>query len=205
MQSIRSLCCCNTQHDCCSTECCKKEMTVMDPSGYDCLSDRDESDTEPELQIAGTVQTPLTCKPRNLWHLRYGHASTTVLHKLHLIKSSFDSRKCVPCIRGKKTHTPFPPSESRAEGKLERIHSDICGQFSESKDNAVYNLIFIDEATRWAYSVMLKDKSSATLKDKFMEYIAEVERETGMKVRMLHVDGGGEYKGQVRSEERRVG
>ena len=30
-----------------------------------------------------------------------------------------------------------------------------------------------------------------------MEYIAEVERETGMKVKKLHVDGGGEYKDQL--------
>jgi hypothetical protein len=163
-----------------------------------------DADSEPELRIAGaaahnddTAIVPLICKPRDLWHLRYGHASTTVLRKLDLIKSTFDSRKCVPCLRAKKTRKPFPPSESKAEAKLERIHSDICGQFPDSEDNTTYNLLFIDEATRWAHSIDLKDKSSATLKEKFTEYIAEVERQTGMKVKKLHVDGGGEYKGQL--------
>jgi hypothetical protein len=91
-----------------------------------------DSDSEPELQIDGaaahnahndvddTAIVPLICKSRDLWHLRYGHASTTVLRKLCLIKSTFDSRKCTPCLRAKKTRKPFPPSESKAEAKLER-------------------------------------------------------------------------------------
>jgi hypothetical protein len=166
----------------------------------------DDSDSEPELQIAGaaahndvddTAIVPLICKPRDLWHLRFGHASTTVLRKLCLIKSTFDSRKCTPCLCAKKTRKPFPPSESKAEAKLERIHSDICGQFPDSEGNTTYNLIFMDEVTRWAHSIDLKDKSSATLKEKFSEYIAEVGRQTGKKVKKLHVNGGGEYKGQL--------
>jgi len=37
-------------------------------------------------------------------------------------------------------------------------------------------------------------KSSGILKKEFAEYIAEMERQTGSKVKKLHVDGGGEYK-----------
>jgi hypothetical protein len=91
----------------------------------------------------------------------------------------------------------FPPSESKAEAKLERIHSDICGQFPDSADNTTYDLIFIDEVTRWVHSIDLNDRSSATLKEKFVEDIAEVQPQTGMKVKKLHVDGGREYKGQL--------
>jgi hypothetical protein len=65
---------------------------------------------------------PLVCTPRNLWHLRFGHASTTALRKLRLIKSSFDSRTCNLCLCAKKTRRPFPSSESKAEDKLERVH-----------------------------------------------------------------------------------
>jgi hypothetical protein len=88
-----------------------------------------------------------------------------------IIKSTFDSRKCVPCLRAQKTRKCFPPSESTAEAKLERIHSDIFGQFPDSEDNTTYNLMFIDEITRWAHSIDLKDKSSATLKEKFPELV----------------------------------
>jgi len=170
----------------------RKQVTEI-PSDPEEENDSD-SDSEQELQIVGAAAAhndhivPLPCKPRDLWHLRFGHASTTVLRKLDLIKSTFDSRKCVPCLRAKKTRKPFPPSESKAEVKLERIHSDICGQFPDSEDNTTYNLIFIDELTRWAHSIDLKDKSLATLKENFTEYIAEVERQTGMKVKKLHVD-----------------
>src|SRR5271170_1788985 len=34
---------------------------------------------------------PLYCSPNQLWHLRFGHESTTTLHKLPYIKSSHDS------------------------------------------------------------------------------------------------------------------
>jgi adenylosuccinate synthase len=73
----------------------------------------------------------------------------------------------------------------------------LRGQFPDSEDNTTFNLIFNGEITRWAHSIDLKDKSSATLKEQFTEYIAEVERQTGMKVKKLHVDGGVEYKGQL--------
>ena len=144
----------------------KRKQVIEIPS--DSEPEENNPDSDSELQIAGaaahkehnddTAIVPLTCKPRDLQHLRYGHASTTVLRKLDLIKSTFDSRKCVPCLRAKKTRKPFPPSESKAEAKLELIHSDICGQSPDSEDNTIYNLIFIDEITRWARSIDLKEQ-----------------------------------------------
>jgi hypothetical protein len=47
-------------------------------------------------------------------------------------------------------------------------------------------------ARKLEHSIDLNDKSFATLKGKFTEYIAEVERQTGMKIKKQHVDGGGE-------------
>jgi len=58
----------------------------------------------------------------------------------------------------KKTCKPFPPSESKADAKLERTHSDICGQFPDSEGNTVYNLVFIDEFTRWAVGTLCRSQ-----------------------------------------------
>jgi hypothetical protein len=174
-------------------------------------SAQDESDVESDPESRMDVDSdsiittrchqettmPLTCTPQQLWHLRFGHASSTSLRKLSLVKSLFDSRKCTSCLRAKKTRKPFPRSESRAGTKLERVHSDICGPFPESKDGTNYNLLFIDEATGLTYSFDIKDRSSATVKEKFVEYMTEVERQSGMKIKKLHVDGGGEYKGDL--------
>jgi hypothetical protein len=164
------------------------------------LDEGSDSDPESRMHVDAPMpespRTPLTCSPRKLWHLRFGHVSTTTLRKLHLIKSTFDSRSCVPCLRAKKTRRPFRPSESKSDTTLERVHSDICGPFFESiKDKSIYNLTFIDEATNWSHSFPIIDRSSATVSLKFKEYVAEVERETGTKIKKLRVDGGGEYKG----------
>jgi hypothetical protein len=62
---------------------------------------------------------PLYCSPNQLWHLRFGHASTTTLRKLPYIKSSHDSTRCIVCIRAKQTRKPFHSSESKVSRILE--------------------------------------------------------------------------------------
>ena len=150
-----------------------------------------------DMEMDEVSETSLSCTPSNLWHLRYGHPSSTTLRKLKRIKSNFDSSKCVPCLRGKKTRKPFARSTSKATDKLTRVHTDICGQFPESKGNSIYNLIFLDEFTHWAHSVPIPDKSSETVKESFMKWIVQAERETGCKIKNLRSDGGGEYQGAL--------
>ena len=62
---------------------------------------------------------PLYCTPNELWHLRFGHASSTRLGKLRYIKSNHDSTHCVICIHAKQTHKPHLPAESKVTRKLE--------------------------------------------------------------------------------------
>ena len=80
---------------------------------------------------------------------------------------------------------------------MERIHSDICGQFPESQGNSIYNLTFLDEATQYAFAIPISDKSSETINKVFTDWIIKVERETGHKVKCLRTDGGGEYQGEL--------
>ena len=80
---------------------------------------------------------------------------------------------------------------------MERVHSDICGQFPESQGNSIYNLTFLDEATQYAYAISIPDKSSETVKKTFTDWVVKVERETGRKVKRLRTDGGGEYQGEL--------
>jgi hypothetical protein len=145
--------------------------------------------------------SPLGCSPQNLWHLRFGHAPTTALRKLRLIKSLFDSRTCHPFLRAKKTCRPFRSSESREKEKLGRVHSDVSGPFTESvKNKSIYNLLFLDEATQWLKTYSINDRSSTTVAEKFREYLASVERKTGLKLKRLRVNGGREYKGDLTPE-----
>src|SRR5271155_429137 len=137
---------------------------------------------------------PLYCSPNLLWHLCFGHASTTTLRKLLYIISSHDSTHCVVCIRAKQTRKPFHPSESKVSRKLERIHSDICGPFPTSKGLSKLLLTFLDEYSQWCWIATIDDKSSATVNREFRKLIKQIETETDLKIKYLRTDGGGEYE-----------
>jgi hypothetical protein len=96
-------------------------------------------------------------------------------------------------MRAKKTKNPFHLSTSKASTKLGHVHSDICGPYPESEGKAIYNLTFLDEFAYYAFSAPISDRSSETVKREFLQFIAAVERETGLKVKSLRSDGGGEY------------
>src|SRR5271156_2073590 len=117
------------------------------------------------------LSKPLYCSPNQLWHLRFGHASTTTLRKLPYIKSSHDSTRCVVCIRAKQSRKLFYHSESKVSRKLERIHSDICGPFPTSKGMTKLLLTFLDEYSHWCWITTIDDKSSATVNREFRKLI----------------------------------
>ena len=61
----------------------------------------------------------------------------------------------------------------------------------------IYNLTFLDEISHYAFSVQISDKSSETVKREFLHFITAVERETGLKVKSLQSNEGGEYQGDL--------
>ena len=140
---------------------------------------------------------PIKCTPKDLWHLHYTHASTTTLDKHKYIKSKYDSIHCVVCIRAKQTRKSFLPTEKRTTKKLERIHSDICGQFPESQGNSIYNLTFLDDYTYWYWVTTISDKISTTVQKAFHDLIKQIETETELKIKYLHSDGDDEYQGDL--------
>jgi len=52
-------------------------------------------------------------------------------------------------------------------------------------------LLFIDDATRFTSVYIIKRKSDVL--DCFKEYQADMEKQTGKRIKRLHTDGGGEY------------
>jgi reverse transcriptase-like protein/integrase-like protein/Pol polyprotein/LTR polyprotein gag-polypeptide-like protein len=140
---------------------------------------------------------PLYCTPKDLWHLRFGHASTTTLRNHPYIKSNHDSTHCVVCIRAKHVRQPFHPSNSKVTRKLERIHSDVCGPFPSSKGSSIYILTFLDELTHWCWVVPVSDRSSTTICEEYLNLIRQIETETELKIKYLRTDGGKEYQGDL--------
>lgn len=96
------------------------------------------------------------------------------------------------CLLGKMTKAPFTGHGKRATVRLELIHSDVCGPMrSMARGGYFYFITFTDDFSRYGYVYHLKNKSEAF--EKFKEYKAEAEKQTGESIKTLRSDRGGEY------------
>jgi hypothetical protein len=71
---------------------------------------------------------------------------------------------CNGCAQGKNIKNPFPKRDSKAEGALELIHSDVCGPMP-----------------------------SSSISGKFKEFKALIENLSERKIKILRSNNGGEY------------
>ena len=94
--------------------------------------------------------------------------------------------------KGKNIKNPFSKSDSKEEGILELIHSDVCGPMpSTSLSGYVYYVSFINDYSRktWVYFLKSKDEVFG----KFKEFKALIENLSKRKIKILKSDNGGEY------------
>ena len=153
-----------------------------------------KSSSSPPKTIYLQLAKPLYCSSNQLWHLCFGHVSSTTLHKLLYIKSSHNLTRCIICIQAKQTRKLFQTSVSKVSHILERIHSDICGPFPTSKSLMKLLLTFLDEYSHWCWITTIDHKSSATVNREFCRLVKQIEIETELKIKYLRTDGSGEYK-----------
>ena len=135
------------------------------------------------------------------WHCRYGHlnygyvnqlAQGNLVEGLNYLKGKV-KQDCEACAQGKMHRLPFPKkSVNKATTPLELIHSDLCGPMNvNSIGGSKYVLTFTDDYTRYVTVYFIKSK--AEVLSKFEEYVNMVENATGLKVKILRTDNGGEY------------
>ena len=100
---------------------------------------------------------------------------------------------CDGCALGKQTRVRFQStSTDRASELLEVIHSDVCGPMQTSTFSGKrYFVTFIDDKSRYCVVYLIKSKSEVV--DKFANFVAFAEKQTGKRVKSLRSDNGGEY------------
>ncbi|RVX15044.1 Retrovirus-related Pol polyprotein from transposon TNT 1-94 [Vitis vinifera] len=134
----------------------------------------------------------------SLWHRRLGHMSEKGM-KMLLSKGklpelkSIDFDMCESCILGKQKRVSFLKNgrTPKAE-KLELVHTDLWGPSPvASLGGSRYYITFIDDSSRKVWVYFLKNKSDVFVT--FKKWKAMVETETGLKVKCLRSDNGGEY------------
>ena len=95
-------------------------------------------------------------------------------------------------LKGKMTKSPFVGQVERAKHLLDLIHTDVCGPLNVSAHgNYNYFLTFTDNFSRYGYVYLLRYKSEVF--EKFKEFRTEVEKQTGLSIKTLRSDRGGEY------------
>jgi transposase InsO family protein len=133
-----------------------------------------------------------------LWHRRLAHINYKALPYIckavtGLPELNVDHEGvCNGCAQGKNIKNLFPKRDSKAEGVLELIHSDVCGPMpSSSMTGYVYCVSFIDDYSRktWVYFLKSKDEVFS----KFKEFKALIENLSERKIKILRSDNGGEY------------
>lgn len=133
-----------------------------------------------------------------LWHQRLGHMSEKGM-KLLTSKGKIPELKnvevgfCEPCVLGKQKRVTFAKSgrTPKAE-RLELVHTDVYGPTTvASLGGSRYYVTFIDDSTRKVWVYFLKNKSDVFAT--FKKWKTEVENQTGLKIKSLMSDNGGEY------------
>jgi transposase InsO family protein len=79
------------------------------------------------------------------------------------------------------------------------IHSDLCGPFTPSEGSSQYFVTFLDDISHYLFVYTISDKSSATIRETFENFLEMTETQTDKQVKRLRTDGDGEYLGDVTS------
>ena len=77
---------------------------------------------------------------------------------------------------------------------LKLVYSDVCGPMkTKTLGGYLYFVTFIDDHSRkiWVYTLKRKDH----VLNVFKQFHALVERQTGLKLKYIRTDNGGEYTG----------
>ncbi len=136
----------------------------------------------------------------DIWHQRFGHLGIQNLKKLisdNLVRElNCNTRTlsfCEPCVQGHAAQQPYPKQAKwRASEPLELLHSDVCGLIeTESLGKRKYFVTFVDDCTRFIWVHFIRQKSEVF--KTFCTLLAEIERGTGKKLKVLRSDRGGEY------------
>jgi hypothetical protein len=133
-----------------------------------------------------------------LWHRRLAHIIYKALAYVSKAVTGLPDFKvdrecvCKGCAQGKNIKNHFPKSDSKAEGVLELIYSDVCGPIpSTSLSGYVYYVSFIDDYSCKTWVYFLKSKEEGL--GKFKEFKALIENLSERKIKTRRSDNRGEY------------
>lgn len=134
---------------------------------------------------------------QELWHRRMGHTchENLLSTRKATVGMQFTEGKrerCITCVKGKQTRSPFGRTGDRAVNVLDLIHSDVLGPISTASfGGARYLLTFVDDCSRKVFVFPMKAKSQVF--DLFASFKQFVETQQGRRIKVFRSDNGTEY------------
>lgn len=99
---------------------------------------------------------------------------------------------CRGCGHGKNAKGSFPNNDGQSKGILDLVHLDVCELMSvPSLSVYLYYVIFIDHFSRKTWIYFLKSKNEVF--NRFQQFKALVENQTGKHIWVLRTHNGGEF------------
>ncbi|RDX72698.1 hypothetical protein CR513_47774, partial [Mucuna pruriens] len=131
-----------------------------------------------------------------MWHHRLGHMfkqGLKVLMERNLLPGlkEVSLTFCEHCVISKQHKLKFARVTTKGKHILDLIHFNVWESLEISMEGAKYFVSFIDDYSRRLWVYPIKTKSSVF--SQFKEFKAQVELETGRKIKCLRTDNGGEY------------
>jgi len=140
----------------------------------------------------------------HLWHRRLGHLGlANVLKVAKLVtgmtlKSSevaaTEGAPCVPCVQARLVHSPHGDDSSDTT-KLQKLHVDVVGPLDPSEGGVVHFMSALDDCTEMGFATPIKTKAEAG--PALRVWVTHLEKQTGLKVKIIRCDGAGELVGSA--------
>ncbi|CAM8900385.1 unnamed protein product [Rhodiola kirilowii] len=157
---------------------------------------------DPEFVQDGELCLSSITNDTLLWHKRFGHASTRLIHKLHQnelvvglpkVESSFD-QVCSAYATGKQLRTSFTSKQSvSTSGPLDMIHMDLCGPVNTvSRGGNRYILVIVDDYSRYTWIIFLGSKDETYTE--FLAWLKLIENKLSKKLVSIRTDNGTEFQ-----------
>lgn len=130
------------------------------------------------------------------WHERLAHQNKAHC-KRFLSNNGIDyageaNFQCEACVYGKHHRLPFNNKRERSDKCGEVIHTDVCGQFQvPSLGGSLYYLLLKDDYSHFRFVYFLRHKNEVA--EKVKSFINFVSTQTSHKIKVLRMDGGGEF------------
>nr|ADK92880.1 retrotransposon 4 protein [Hypericum perforatum] len=138
----------------------------------------------------------------DLWHLRLGHPSHSVLLQL-FPKITSSKVVCDSCELAKNYRSSFVCSDSVYNECFQLVHSDVWSAPKSSYDSFSYFVTFIDHHSRSTWIYLLKHKHEVF--SVFKEFHNLVRNQFDKKIKILRTDNGTKYMGGFKDYLKKFG